>query len=64
MAMRTITIEAGQGVVLQAKIDEKLVEKFIRTATKKKGPFRSTGKSFQHALESAVITALSKFIEG
>lgn len=63
MAKRTITIESAHGNVLSAQIEEELVDKFIRQATDKKGSFRGRKESFQHALESALVAALSRFME-
>ena len=63
MAKRTITIESRPGNTLSVQVEADLVDRFVRTATDKLGPFRSKKESFQHALESAVTGALAKFFE-
>jgi len=66
MATRTITIESPPENTLSVQVEADLVDKFVRTATDKRGPWRSKRKkeTFQKALESAVAVALSKFLEG
>ena len=63
---RTITIESPPKNSLSVQIEADLVEKFVNAATSKGGSWRSKNRreSFQHALESAVAVALSKFLEG
>jgi len=59
---RTITIEAPSGKTLSVQVEADLVDRFFRTATDKRGPWRSEKESFQHALEGAVTGALIKFL--
>ena len=47
---------------LSVQVGADLVDRFVRTATDKRGPFRSK-ESFLKALESAVTGALAKFFE-
>ena len=61
---RTITIEAPPENILSVQVGADLVDRFVRTVTNKSGSFRSKKESFQHALESAVASALTKFLEG
>jgi len=61
---RTITIESLQENTLSVQVGADLVERFVHTATDKRGPFRSPKTSFQDALESAIAVALAKFLEG
>lgn len=61
---RTITIPSPAENILMVQIEAELVDRFVRTATDKQGPFRSKKESFGHALESAVAVALTKFLEG
>lgn len=62
MAKRTVTIESPQGNVLRVQVEADIVEKFVRAAQDKER-FRGKKESFQHALESAVAVAFSKFTE-
>jgi len=59
---RAITIEAPPGNILSVQVETDLVDRFVRTATEKRGSWRSH-ESFQKALESAVGAALLLFIE-
>jgi len=63
---RTITIESPPQNYLSIQIEADLVDKFVQTVTNKSGAWRSKNRkeSFQHALESAVAVALTKFLEG
>ena len=61
---RTITIESPPENTLSVQVGADLVDRFVRTATDKRGPFRSKKESFQKALEGAVTGALIKFLEG
>lgn len=63
MAKRTVTIESPQGNTLRVQVEADIVDKFVKVATDKAGPFRGKGETFQHAIESAVATALAKFAE-
>ena len=63
MATRTITIETPPGNTLRVQVEADLVERFVSTVTDKRGSFRSKKESFQHALESAVASALARFLE-
>ena len=61
---RTITIESPPGNTLSVQVEADLVDRFVHTATAKGGPWRSKSKkeTFQHALESAIVVALTKFL--
>jgi len=61
---RTITIESPPDNILRVQVEADLVDRFVHTATKKGGFWRSKRKkeSFQHALETAVAGALAKFL--
>ena len=59
---RTITIESPPGNTLSVQVGADLVDRFVHTATDKHGSFRSKKETFQHALESAVAAALTKFL--
>ncbi|MBA7649163.1 hypothetical protein ES703_56957 [subsurface metagenome] len=61
---RTITIESPPENILSVQVEAGLVDRFVHTATDKGGPWRSKKETFQHALESAVAVALTKFLEG
>ena len=61
---RTITIESPPENTLSVQVGADLVDRFVHTVTDKRGPFRSKKETFQHALESAVAVALTKFLEG
>jgi len=63
---RTITIESPSENTLSVQVEADLVDRFVHTATDKGGSWRSKSRkeSFQHALESAVAVALTKFLEG
>jgi len=63
MAKRTVTIESPQGNTLRLQVEADIVEKFLRAAQDKES-FKGRKESFQHALESAVTVALTKFVEG
>lgn len=63
MAKRTVTIESPQGNTLSVQVEADIVDKFVKTATDKAGPFRGRKQTFQKALESAVTAALIKFAE-
>jgi len=60
---RTITIESPPENTLSVQVGADLVDRFVRTATDKHGPWRSKKDSFQHALDGAVKAALIKFLE-
>ena len=60
---RTITIESPPENILSVDVEADLVDRFVRTATDKDGPWRSKRKSFQDSLESAVAVALTRFLE-
>jgi hypothetical protein len=60
---RTVTIESPFGNMFSVQVEASLVDKFIRAATDKNGPYRSK-ESSQNALESAFAIAMSKFLEG
>lgn len=60
---RTVTIESPPGNILSVQVEADLVDRFVRTATAKRGLWRSKKESFQHALEGAVTGALIKFLE-
>jgi len=59
---RTITIESPPGNTLSVQVGADLVDRFVHTATDKHGSFRSKKETFQHALESAIVVALTKFL--
>lgn len=61
---RTVTIESPPENTLIVRVGADLVDRFVGTVTRKGGLFRSKKESFQHALESAVVSALTKFLEG
>ena len=63
MATRTITIETPPGNTLRVQVEADLVKRFVSAATNKHGSFRSKKESFQDALESAVFSALTGFLE-
>ena len=48
-------------ITLQVEAD--VVDKFVRAATGKKRTFRGRNETFQHAIESAVTVAFTKFTE-
>ena len=60
---RTITIESPPGNTLRGQVGADLVDRFVHTATDKHGSFRSKNETFQHALESAIVEALTKFLK-
>jgi len=60
---RTITIESPLKNILSVQVEADLVDRFVNTATKKGGSYRGSKESFQHALESAVVGAIAKFLE-
>ncbi len=62
MAKRTVTIESPQGNTLRVQVEADIVDKFVKAA-QDKGTFRGRDETFQHALESAVVVALTKFAE-
>ncbi len=63
MAKRTVTIESPQGNTLRVQVEADIVDKFVKAATDKAGPFRGKDETFQHAIESAVAAALARFTE-
>ena len=63
MLKRIVTIESPQGNISSAQVDADLVDKFVNAATDKAGLFRGKKETFQHALDSAVTGALTKFTE-
>ena len=63
MAKRTVTIESPQGNTLRVQVEADIVDKFVKAATDKAGPFRGKDETFQHAIESAVAVALARFTE-
>ena len=62
MVKRTVTLESPEGNTLRVQVEADIVEKFLKAA-KDKRTFKGRKESFQHALESAVAVALSKFTE-
>lgn len=63
MLKRMITIESPRWNTLQIQIEADVVDKFVRAATGKKRTFRGRNETFQHAIESAVTVAFTKFTE-
>jgi len=59
---RTITIESPPENTLSVQVGADLVDRFVHMATDKHGSFRSKKETFQHALESAIVVALTKFL--
>ncbi len=62
MAKRAVTIESSQGNTRRIEVEADIVEKFLKAAQNKRS-FRGKDETFQHALESAVTVAFTKFIE-
>lgn len=60
---RTVTIEVPPGNTLRVQVEAGLVDRFVGMATDKRGSWRGTEESFQHALEGAVTGALIKFLK-
>ena len=63
MAKRMVTIESPQGNTLRVQVEADIVDKFVKAATDKAGPFRGKDETFQHAIELAVAVALARFTE-
>jgi hypothetical protein len=63
MLKRMITIESPQWNTLQIQVEADVVDKFVKAATGKKRTFRGRNETFQHAIESAVTVAFTKFAE-
>ncbi len=63
MAKRTVTIESPQGNTLRVQVEADIVDRFVKAATDKAGPFRGKDETFQYAIESAVAVALARFTE-
>jgi len=60
---RAVTIESPPGNTLSVQVVADLVDRFVQTATDKRGSWRGGKESFQQALEEAVTGALIKFLE-
>jgi hypothetical protein len=63
MSKRIITIESPHLNTLQVEVEADIVDKFVKAATDKAGTFRGGKETFQHAIESAVTVAFTKFTE-